>query len=74
MILREKSGFSKSHMAKVLGITLKTYTLKERGEYEFTQDEMFTLATFFDKKIDQIFLPRSHQNGDVSNLNKEGVN
>lgn len=64
IILREKSGFNKTQMAKVIGVTPKTYVHKERGEYEFTQDEMFTLATFFDKKIDEIFLPRCHQNGD----------
>ncbi|AJD91575.1 hypothetical protein JMA_22580 [Jeotgalibacillus malaysiensis] len=72
MILREKSGFNKSQMAKIIGVTRKTYVYKERGEYEFTQDEMFTLAAFFDKKVDEIFLPRSHQNGNLVTIKGGG--
>lgn len=64
LLLRKKENLSIKEMADILGIQSKTYSLKERGLAEFTQDEMFTLSEKFQMKIDQIFLPRGHRNGD----------
>lgn len=64
IILRKKQGLNMKDMGDILNISRYTYSLKERGVYEFTQDEMFLLSEKFDKTIAEIFLPRSHQNGD----------
>jgi len=64
LLIRKKNNLSINDMADILGIRSKTYSLKERGLAEFTQDEMFTISEKFERNIDQIFLPRSHQNGD----------
>lgn len=55
---------TQQQIADYLGIAVQTYRKKEKGEFEFTQDEMFMLATLFSKSINEIFLPRKHQNGD----------
>lgn len=55
---------TQQEVADYLGIAVQTYRLKEKGEYEFTQDEMFMLANLFNKNINEIFLPRKHRNGD----------
>lgn len=64
LILRTKKRFTKTKMARELGITLKTYSKKEQGEIEFTSDEMFRIGDLFGLDIGEIFLPRNHQNGD----------
>lgn len=67
LLLRRRKGLSINETAGLLGINSKTYSLKERGVYEFTQDEMFALSNIFQENIDQIFLPRSHQIGAPGN-------
>ena len=73
LVLRETEGYTRSQLAKLLGISLKTYSQKERGISEFTQDEMFTLSCFFGKNIDQIFLPRGNQNGNNVTGTKQSI-
>lgn len=51
-------------MADYLGISPKQYSHKEKGEYEFKANEMFKLRDLFDCRIEDIFMPRSHQGGD----------
>lgn len=51
-------------VADFLGITVQSYRSKEKGVSQFTQDEMFALASFFQRDLDSIFLPRKHRNGD----------
>lgn len=60
---------SQKEMAEKLGMSDTQYGLKERGVYPFTSDEMFKSSEIFGETIENIFLPRSNQNGD-----KEGVN
>lgn len=64
LLLRKRHGYSQKFIAKKLGISDTQYGLKERGVYEFTADEMFKASELFDEKIEDIFLPRSHQYGD----------
>lgn len=64
LILRKRHGLSQKEMAKKLGMSDTQYGLKERGVYEFTADEMFEASRIFGKRIEDIFLPRSNQNGD----------
>jgi len=65
--LRKQHKLTQMEVASILKISSNTYGAKERGEYEFTQDEMFILADYFCKKIDDIFLPRCYQNGNIDN-------
>lgn len=62
--LRKEQNMSQSEVANALGITAKTYGLKERGESPFDSDEMFKLSKLFNRPMDDIFLPRSHHIGD----------
>lgn len=55
---------TQQEVADFLGITVQAYRSKEKGVSQFTQDEMFALASFFHRDLDSIFLPRKHQNGD----------
>lgn len=63
LILRSRHNYSIKYVADYLGLSPKQYRAKELGEYAFDQDEMFDLAKLFDERIENIFLPRSHQNG-----------
>lgn len=59
LVLRKKMGISQRELAAYLGISLKSYSMKERGERQFTLDEMFKLRDFFGLGIEDIFMPRS---------------
>lgn len=59
LVLRKKMGISQRELASYLGISLKSYSMKERGERQFTLDEMFKLRDFFGLSIEDIFMPRS---------------
>lgn len=63
LLLRKRRGFSQAYMAEKLGLSSTQYGSKERGVHEFTQDEMFKASALFDERIENIFLPRSHQFG-----------
>lgn len=54
---------TQQEVADFLGITVQAYRSKEKGVSQFTQDEMFALASLFHRDLDSIFLPRKHQNG-----------
>lgn len=60
---RKKAGLSQDEVAKKLGITRVSYGQKERGQSPFLIDEMFILSSLFNKSLEDIFLPRSNQNG-----------
>jgi putative transcriptional regulator len=64
--IRKHHRLTQSDMANILNICSNTYGSKERGEYEFTQDEMFILADYFCKKVDEIFLPRCYRFGNLT--------
>jgi len=68
LLLRKRHGLSQSDMAENLGMSKTQFGLKERGLYEFTSDEMFKASELFDEKIEDIFLPRSHRNGDKEKI------
>jgi len=64
LLLRKRHRYSQQYVADKLGISSTQYGLKERGEYEFTADEMFDLGDLFDCNLEDIFMPRSHRIGD----------
>ncbi|MCR5281498.1 helix-turn-helix transcriptional regulator [Limosilactobacillus fermentum] len=61
--LRKDNGITQEEMANKLGISRGRYSMKERGNAEFTQDEMFEISKMFKRNIDDIFLPRTYQIG-----------
>lgn len=63
ILLRKTSGVTQDTLAKLLDINPKTYSAKELGKTEFSMNEMFKIAKYFDKQIEDIFLPRILQNG-----------
>ena len=56
--LRKNADLTQIQLADKLGISANQYGKKERGQQEFTQDEMFLLSKLFNKSISDIFLPR----------------
>ena len=66
ILLRQENGDTQSKLAKLIDITQKQYRLKELGKAKFNGDEMFLIAQYYRKKIDDIFLPTTHQNGDLN--------
>lgn len=65
--LRKQRKISQNEFAKILGISRNSFGAKERGEVPFDSDEMFKASEYLGIPIDQIFLPRCHQNGDKNN-------
>lgn len=61
--LRKVYNVRQEDLAKYLKIALKTYSNKEMGITKFTSDEMFALASYFKRSIEDIFLPTTYQNG-----------
>lgn len=54
---RNEMRLSQEDIARELGITVKTYNLKENGKAEFTLDEVRVLLKIFDCRFEDIFLP-----------------
>jgi len=58
ILLRKNNNVTQKKIANLIGISEVQYGKKEKGIAEFTQDEMFIIANFFEKTVDDIFLPR----------------
>ena len=65
--LRKENHLNQEDMARLLGISIVSYGAKELGKKQFKCNEMFTLAKYFNKSVEDIFLPTILQNG----VNKE---
>lgn len=65
IIIRKRQKLTQEEMSKVIGISTKQYQYKESGKSNFTGDEMFKIAKFFNDTVDNIFLPTYHQNGEL---------
>lgn len=65
--LRKGNLITQNSMAKLINVDLRTYQNKERGDTQFKQNEMFAIAKFFNKIIDEIFLPT-----DIHEVESEG--
>lgn len=57
--LRKKFKLTQKDMANLLGIATKTYNNKENGKVEFLLSEMFSISSYFNLPVDEIFLPRN---------------
>lgn len=69
LLLRKEFKITQQDLANILGITTKQFSAKELGKVKFNGDEMFKIADYFNMKIDDIFLPTTHQNGELQNGN-----
>ena len=47
---------SEEDMAKILEVSEATYRNKETGKTQFKLDEMFVIADYFDKTMDDVFI------------------
>lgn len=66
--IRKENKVTQKQMAGLLNIHVNTYREKEKGLSQFNQDEMFMIADFFGKGVQDIFLPREHQIGNKENV------
>lgn len=65
ILLRKEQKITQNELAQLLGITTKQYGSKELGKTKFNGDEMFKIAEYFNLKVDDIFLPTTHQNSEL---------
>lgn len=61
--LRKEKHLKQEDMANLLGISIVSYGAKELGKKQFKCNEMFTLSKYFNKSVEDIFLPTLLQNG-----------
>ena|SRR5690625_1979600 len=55
--IRRAKNISQREIAELIGVATETYNNKELGKTQFKASEMFIIASFFGKKVDDIFLP-----------------
>ena len=71
MLLMQKENVTQQRLASVLGITKKQFSYKLKGKSDFKCSEIFKIANFFNKNIDEIFLAPMYENGTLNNEKKE---
>lgn len=57
IILMQREGITQQTLASLLDITKKQFSYKLKGKSDFKCSEMFKIAKYFNKNIDEIFLP-----------------
>lgn len=55
---RIEKGLTQDFVAKELGIAKPTYSLKENGKRQFTQNEMVSLSKMLEKSLDELFFTK----------------
>lgn len=60
--LRKENNETQEDLARLLGISENGYREKENGKSQFKGDEMFLIASHYEKKVDEIFLPSEYTN------------
>ena len=63
--IRRANRITQEDMAELINVDVRTYQNKEKGVTQFKQNEMFVIAQFFNKKIDEIFLPTNFEKHEV---------
>lgn len=63
--LRREHKISQKKLAVLLGINASTYSLKETGGSDFKLNEIYFIAKYFNKRIEEIFLPNNIRNTDI---------
>ena len=57
--LRKYHEITQEEMAELLGISVRTYIEKEKGNSQFKANEMYIISRKFGKTIDEIFFPQN---------------
>lgn len=55
--LRKENNLTQNDVAKILNLNISTYQNKETGRSSFRDYEMFLLSKYFNKSLEEIFLP-----------------
>ncbi len=55
--MRELNGDTQEQLANLLNINTTSYRNKEKGDTEFKATEMFCIAKYYGKSLEDIFLP-----------------
>ena len=55
--LRKEQNITQKQMAKIIGKSEASYRNKESGKNDFTISEMYKIAHYFNKELDDIFTP-----------------
>lgn len=63
--LRKYNDKTQRDMADLLGVDVRTYINKEKGITQFKMGEMFKISQYFQKPIEEIFLPTNFMNYEV---------
>ncbi|MBB6452019.1 DNA-binding XRE family transcriptional regulator [Salirhabdus euzebyi] len=58
-------NISQEEMARLIGITLRSYINKENGATQFKMDEMFLISNKIGKPIEEIFLPTNFMSHEI---------
>jgi len=66
--IRRANNISQREMAELIDVSTVTYSNKELGKTQFTSSEMFIIADFFAKKVDEIFLPPNFMKREVQKI------
>lgn len=60
--LRKKLGLNQEEFAKAIQVSRQTISSIETGKYNPSLELAFTIADFFDKKIEEVFLHERREN------------
>lgn len=63
--IRRYHNKSQKEIADLIGVDVRTYINKEQGKTQFKANEMFIIAKYFGKTIEEIFLPENFENLEV---------
>lgn len=63
ILLMKEKGVTQRKLAEIIDISEKQVGCKLRGETNFLGDEMFQISKYFQRPIEEIFLPSMYQNG-----------
>jgi len=55
--LRTENKLTQIKMSKILKVNVTTYNSKENGKIPFNANEMFIIGNYFNKSLEDIFLP-----------------
>ena len=65
ILLRKRNKVTQKEIANLLNISPKTYSLKEMGKVQFKQNEMYSIAKFFNEDINNIFFTNIYSKNGV---------
>lgn len=63
--LRKEHKLTQEKMAKISKLSVVSYGKKERGDIQFSLEEMFLISKHFKLPMEVIFLPRSCTDSEV---------